>query len=64
MSLWKGDGSDPVRFSATVSRSKDFTITLRFTESQRGQYYLGVTLFWPGSGSQYSRSYLSTVTVE
>jgi len=60
----KVDGSEPVRFYGDVRRSGDFTVSIRFAVSQRGQYAAGVALFWPGSGSQFSRTYLSTVTVE
>jgi len=53
-----------VDFRGTVSRSGDFSVPVRFTDAQRGAYQLSLYLFWPGSGSQYPRSSLSTVTVE
>jgi hypothetical protein len=58
------DGGDPVRFYGDLRRSRDSTINVRFTESQRGRYDLGTVLFWPNSGPQYARTYLSGVTVE
>jgi hypothetical protein len=36
----------------------------RFNESQRGVYLMEVFLFWPGSGSQYSRASLSPIIIE
>lgn len=62
--FWKVDAAAPVRFNGTVSRSGDFTVPVRFDDSQRGAYYAAVYLFWPGSGSQYPRSSVSTFTVE
>ena len=53
-----------VDFRGTVSRSGDFSVPVRFTDAQRGSYQLSLYLFWPGSGSQYPRSSLSTFTVE
>lgn len=64
LNFWMVNSTTPVRFSGTVSRSGDFSVPVRFTDSQRGAYYMAVYLFWPGSGSQYPRSSLSTVTVE
>jgi hypothetical protein len=60
----KVDDSEPVRFYGDVRRSGDFAVTLRFTDSQRGLYSMGVGLFWPNSGSQFPRSTLSTVVVQ
>ena len=53
-----------VDFRGTVSRPGDFSVPVRFTDAQRGSYQLSLYLFWPGSGSQYPRSSLSTFTVE
>jgi hypothetical protein len=62
--FYQHNGGDPVRFNGEVRRSGDFAINVRFTDSQRGQYDIGMVLFWPNSGPQYARTYLSGVTVE
>jgi hypothetical protein len=62
--FYKADVSELVRFSGEVRRSGDFTVNVQFTDAHRGQYSMGVYLFWPNSGPQYSRSTLSTVTVQ
>lgn len=64
ITYYRADSSEPIRFSGEVRRSGDFAVTVRFTESQRGQYSMGVVLFWPNSGSQYPRSTLSTFLVQ
>ena len=64
LGFWLVNTTTPVNFSSTISRSGDFSVPIRFTDSQRGAYQLSVYLFWPGSGSQYPRSSLSTITVE
>ena len=62
--FYKADGSDPVKFYGEVRRSGDFSVTVRFSDAQRGQYAMGVYLFWPNSGPQYARSFMSTVSVQ
>jgi len=62
--FWMVNATTPVNFPGAISRSGDFSVPIRFTDSQRGTYQLSVYLFWPGSGSQFPRSSLSTVTVE
>jgi len=62
--FWKIDATTPVRFPATVARNGDFTITVRFSDGDKGQYSLSTYLYWPNSGSQYPRTSLSTITVE
>jgi hypothetical protein len=64
LGFWKVNAADSVDFNTTVSRSGDFSVPIRFSDSQRGAYYLSIYLFWPGSGSQYPRASVSTVTVE
>jgi len=64
LGFWTVNAATPVNFSGTISRSGDFTVPVRFTDTQRGTYQLSVYLFWPGSGSQFPRSSLSTITVE
>jgi hypothetical protein len=61
--MYRADGTE-LRFDGTVSRSRDFAVALRFRDTDRGQYAMSIHLFWPGSGSQYPRTTLSTFTVE
>jgi hypothetical protein len=53
-----------VRSAGTVSRSGDFSFTVRFTDAQKGRYYVGIVLFWPNSGPQFARTYLTPIVVE
>jgi hypothetical protein len=53
-----------LRFDGDVNRSRDFAVTLRFRDSDRGQYTMAAYLFWPNSGTQFPRTTLSTFTVE
>ncbi len=62
--FWALNSSTPINFSATMNRSHDFSVTIRFTDAQRGRYYLANYLFWANSGSQFPRSSASTVVVE
>jgi len=62
--FYKVDGSNPIRFNGSVSRSRDFTVSVQFTEAQRGQYYMAAFLFWPKSAAQFPRSSVSTITVQ
>jgi hypothetical protein len=61
--LYRADGSE-LRFDGSVNRTRDFAVTLRFRDSDRGQYAMSAYLFWPGSGIQFPRTTLSTFTVE
>ena len=64
LSFFTVNSATSVDFRGTVSRSGDFTVPIRFTDAQRGAYMLAVYLFWPGSGSQYPRGTVSTISVE
>jgi hypothetical protein len=57
-------GTTPVRFGASVSSSGSFAIPVRFTDAQKGAYFLSAYLFWPNAGSQYPRAEVGTITVE
>jgi hypothetical protein len=52
------------RFDGDVNRTRDFAVTLRFRDSDRGQYAMAAYLFWLNSGSQFPRATLSTFSVE
>lgn len=64
LGFWSINASAAINFSSAVSSSGGYSVTIRFTDAQKGQYYLSDYLFWPGSGSQYPRASLSTITVE
>lgn len=59
-----GGSDDTVRFSGTISRSKDFSVTIKFTDAQKGRYIVGVALFWPDAGAQFGRTNLTPIVVE
>src|SRR5262245_30720609 len=50
LAFWRVNETTPVEFPASISRSGDFTVPVRFTDAQRGVYELAVYLFWPGAG--------------
>lgn len=62
--FYRDDSPAPVQFFGPVSRSGDYTIDIRFTETQRGRYSAGIYLFWPNSPPQYARTTLSTFVVQ
>ena len=64
--FWKygGTTNDAIRINGTVSGNSTFRMERRFDESQRGVYLMQIFLFWPGSGSQYSRASLSPIIIE
>ena len=62
--FFANSGSVSIPFYGSVSRSGDFTVDVRFSEAQRGRYQVGATLFWPNSGPQHARTYLSTFIVD
>ena len=62
--FYKADNSPIVIFYGEVKRSGDFAVSVRFNDSQRGQYAMAVYLYWKDSGTQYPRSSASTITVE
>ena len=64
LGFWTATATTPVTFYGAVNRTRDFSVTVRFTDAQRGTYYLSNYLYWPNSGSQYPRSSVSTIVVE
>jgi hypothetical protein len=64
--LWRSGGTtdDAIRVFAPVSSASTFIAETEFNASQRGVYLMEVFLFWPGSGSQVSRTSVSAVTIE
>ena len=64
LGFWPLNSTSPINFGASVSSSGGFTLTIRFTDAQKGAYNLSNYLFWPNSGSQYPRATVSTITVE
>jgi hypothetical protein len=64
LGFWLVNATTPVNFRGGISRAGDFSLPIRFTDSQRGSYQMSVYLFWPGSGSQFPRSSVSTIVVE
>src|SRR5262249_36772983 len=64
LAFWLPNSKTPVNFGSAVSASGCFSISLRFTDAQKGAYSLADYLFWSGSGSQYPRTSSGTVVVE
>ena len=64
--LWKygGSTSDAIRIDGRVSSDSTFRMERRFDPSQRGVYLMQLYLFWPGSGTQFSRASLSPIIIE
>jgi hypothetical protein len=64
--FWKygGTAADSIRINGTVSGNSTFRMERTFTASQRGVYLMEIFLFWPGSGTQYSRASLSPIIIE
>jgi hypothetical protein len=64
--FWKSGGtaSDAILVRASVSSRSSFIAETTFTPEQAGTYIMEVFLFWPGSGSQFSRAALSPITIE
>jgi hypothetical protein len=64
--LWKygGTSSQAIRIDGDVDGGNKFRMTHRFDSSQRGVYLMQIYLFWPGSGTQYSRASLSPILIE
>jgi len=63
-SKFGGSDDETVRLRSSVSRSGDFTITIRFTAAQIGRYTAAMFLFWPSSGSQFARTHLTPIVVQ
>jgi hypothetical protein len=47
-----------------VSSRSSFIAETRFQPGQAGTYLMEVFLFWPNSGSQFSRAALSPIVVD
>jgi hypothetical protein len=64
--FWKSGGSaaDAIRVQAPVSSRSSFVAETQFQPAQAGTYQMEVFLFWPGSGSQFSRAGLSPVVID
>jgi hypothetical protein len=60
--FWKGSSDTSIRVRGSVSRDS-FSIETQFEPSQAGVYLMEVFLFWPDSGTQYSRAALSPVVI-
>lgn len=64
LGFWAPNASSPINFPSAVSSSGGFTLSIRFTDAQKGPYFVGDYLYWPNSGGQYPRSGITTITVE
>jgi hypothetical protein len=64
--LWKygGTTNDAIRMYGSVSGGSKFRVDHRFDDLERGVYLMQIYLFWPGSGSQYSRTSLSPIRID
>jgi hypothetical protein len=64
--FWKygGKSGDSIRITARVDDRASFHVEQTFGTSERGIYLMEVFLFYPDSGSQYSRTTLSPILVE
>ena len=64
LGFWTVNGTASINFYGSISRSGDFSVPVRFTDTQRDAYSMAIYLFWPNASAQYPRSSASTVTVE
>jgi hypothetical protein len=64
--LWKSGGAttDAIRVQTPVSSRSTFIAETQFQSGQAGTYVMEVFLFWPGSGTQFSRAALSPVVID
>jgi len=64
--FWKRGGTtaDAIRVSAPVTSRSSFIAETQFQPNQAGTYLMEVFLFWPGSGTQFSRAALSPIVVD
>lgn len=60
--FWNGRAEDAIRVNGTLSRNS-FSLETQFAPNHAGVYLMEVFLFWPNSGSQYSRAALSPVVI-
>ncbi len=63
---WNRDGvaGEDQIYECDYVNGNRFSIPYTFTAEQAGQYMLSFHLFWPDSGPQYGRSYISGITIE
>ncbi len=59
-----GGASNIIRMDATVNEAQTFRVEKTFGTSERGLYLMQVFIFYPESGSQFSRTSLSPILVE
>jgi hypothetical protein len=64
--LWKSGGSraDAIEVRADVTSRSSFIAETQFQPNQAGTYQMEVFLFWPSSGTQFSRAALSPIVVD
>ncbi len=64
--FWKSGGTkdNAIEVRARVSSRSSFIAETQFEPSQAGTYEMEVFLFWPNSGSQFSRAALSPIVVD
>ena len=64
--FWKygGNSGDAIRVSGRVDERASFRVEKTFGASERGLYQMDVFLFYPDSGSQFSRTSLSPILIE
>ena len=64
--FWKrgGTAADAILVRAPVSSRSSFIAETQFQPNQAGTYLMEVFLFWPGSGTQFSRAALSPIVVD
>ncbi|HLG58596.1 MAG TPA: hypothetical protein VI485_24845 [Vicinamibacterales bacterium] len=64
--LWKSGGTtaDAIQVQAPVSSRSSFVADIPIEGSRAGVYEMEVFLFWPGSGTQFSRAALSPIVID
>ena len=64
--FWKrgGTSADAILVRSAVSSRSSFVAETQFQPSQAGTYMMEVFLFWPNSGTQFSRAALSPIVID
>jgi hypothetical protein len=64
--LWKNGGTmaDAIRMQVPVTSRSSFVAETQFQPGQAGTYLMEVFLFWPDSGTQFSRAALSPIVID
>jgi hypothetical protein len=64
--FWKRGGTIGRRHpgAVAVSSRSSFVAETQFQPSHAGTYMMEVFLFWPGSGTQFSRAALSPIVID